>query len=166
MKHLILMRHAKSDWSSGAASDHDRPLNARGRRSAAALGDYLRKNELLPDQVLCSSAERAGETLLRLRLPEGPEFSFTRRLYLASHHDILAALQRATGRCVLIVGHNPGIGIAASEVLAAPPTGSPGLDKYPTGATLVADFEIDDWAQADWGMATARHFVVPRDLER
>ena len=166
MKRLILMRHAKSDWSSGATSDHDRPLNARGRRSAAALGEFLRENDFLPDQVLCSSAERTGETLLRLKLPESAKVTFTRNLYLASHHDILTALRRATGHCVLMMGHNPGIGIAASEILTAPPTSSPGFDKYPTGATLVADFDIDDWGQADWGTANARHFVVPRDLER
>jgi phosphohistidine phosphatase len=38
MKRLILMRHAKSDWSGGALTDHDRMLNKRGRVSAAALG--------------------------------------------------------------------------------------------------------------------------------
>ena len=165
MKRLILMRHAKSDWSSGAASDHDRPLNTRGRRSAAALGDFLRDNDLLPDQVLCSSAERTGETLLRLKLPEGVDVTFTRDLYLATHNDILRALQKATGQTVLIVGHNPGMGITASEILTAPPAEAPQFDKYPTGATLVADFEIEDWSQADWGNANARHFVVPRDLE-
>ena len=52
MKRLILMRHAKSDWSTGGA-DHQRPLNKRGRNSAKALGDWLRAqgvniNEALP----------------------------------------------------------------------------------------------------------------------
>jgi phosphohistidine phosphatase len=29
MKRLLVMRHAKSDWTT-AASDHSRPLNPRG----------------------------------------------------------------------------------------------------------------------------------------
>jgi phosphohistidine phosphatase len=64
---------------------------------------------------------------------------------------------------VLILGHNPGIGICASEIVAEPPQ-DPQFTQYPTGATLVADFDIDDWQEADWGKAIARHFVVPRAL--
>ena len=30
MLRLILMRHAKSDWSTPSNGDHDRPLNKRG----------------------------------------------------------------------------------------------------------------------------------------
>ena len=58
MLRLILMRHAKSDWSHLDLSDHDRPLNNRGKASAAALGDWLRVKSYLPDQVLSSTAAR------------------------------------------------------------------------------------------------------------
>ena len=37
VKRLILMRHAKSDWSA-SGDDHSRPLNARGMDSAPAMG--------------------------------------------------------------------------------------------------------------------------------
>jgi len=163
MKRLILMRHAKSDWSSGAASDFERSLNARGRASATALGDWLRGLDLMPDQVLSSAAERTGETCLRLRLPDGTAQQFTRDLYLATHQEIMAQLRGAQGDVVLVVGHNPGIGNAAVNMVTAAPA-HPQFDSYPTGATLVADFEIGDWRDADWGQANARHFVVPRDL--
>jgi phosphohistidine phosphatase len=163
MKRLILMRHAKSDWSGGGASDHDRTLNPRGRAAAVALGDWLRRHDLIPDQVLSSSATRTGETCIGLALPKGTDTTFTRDLYLASHHDILNVLRGATGGTVLILGHNPGIGICASEIVAEPPQ-DPQFNQYPTGATLVTDFDIDDWQEADWGKAIARHFVVPRAL--
>lgn len=163
MKRLILMRHAKSDWSDGAASDFERPLNPRGRHAATALGDWLRAQDVMPDAVLSSAAERTGETTLLLALPEGTAKHFTRDLYLATHHDILRALRGASGDTVLIVGHNPGMSIVASEVLAQRPD-HPQFEQYPTGATLIAEFDIDDWKNADWGMANARHFVVPRDL--
>ena len=34
MKRLILMRHAKSSWKDSALSDHERPLNKRGREAS------------------------------------------------------------------------------------------------------------------------------------
>lgn len=164
MKRVIVMRHAKSDWSGTAMTDHDRALNKRGRSSAVALGNWLRDIDLTPDTILCSSAMRTRETLLRLNLAE-PETdtTTTRDLYLASEDQILAALQRAKGACVLIIGHNPGIGTFAANILGATHP-HPEFRMYPTGATLIADFDIDTWARANWQNAIARHFTVPRDL--
>lgn len=164
MKRLILMRHAKSDWSGGASNDHDRILNPRGQKAAAALGDWLRTNDLIPDQVLSSSSRRTRETLDRLHLPDEIDVGFLRPLYLAPAQVILNTLKAATGETVLIIGHNPGIGMMAEGALKTLPD-DPQFMQYPTGATLVADFGITDWADADWGKANARHFVVPRALE-
>jgi len=163
MKRLILMRHAKSDWSGGPSSDHDRPLNPRGRTASKALGAWLRAEGLVPDQVLCSSAMRTRETCLRLQLPEDTPTAETRALYLASADEIRAALTQAHGDTVLLIAHNPGIGLAAEAFVAVPPD-HPQFAQYPTGATLVAEFEIEDWSQAGWGQANARHFVVPREI--
>mgnify|MGYP003643450628 CR=1 FL=1 len=163
MKRLILMRHAKSDWSGGQGDDHGRQLNARGRKNAGAMGDWMRSQDLMPDQIICSSAARTRETLERLDLPSETPVEFTRNLYLATHSDILKVLQSAEGRTVLMLGHNPGISIAAAELLAACP-GHAEFDNYPTCATLVADFDVEDWREAGWGKGNARHFVVPRDL--
>ncbi len=163
MKRLILMRHAKSDWSGALTSDHDRMLNPRGRQGAAALGDWLRTAELPPDEVLCSSAARTRETFVRLDLPEDITAHFERGLYLASEDQILDRIQRAKGEVVLVIGHNPGIGYCAERLLPAPPD-HPQFGKYPTGATLVADFEIDHWADARWHSASCVDFVTPRSL--
>lgn len=163
MKRLILMRHAKSDWSGGPANDHDRPLNPRGRKAATALGGWLSSHEIVPDQVLSSTSARTTETLKRLNLPPEIDTQFLRTLYLAPAEVILNTLQEAKGDCVLMIGHNPGIGMTAEAILESLPA-HPKFTAYPSGATLVADFDIADWSQADWGNANARHFTVPRDL--
>jgi phosphohistidine phosphatase len=163
VKRLILMRHAKSDWSGGVASDFDRPLNPRGRRAAAALGQWLRDNDLLPDQVLCSAAMRTKETCVRLALPQETEVHFLKGLYLAEADKILNTLKTATRPTVLMIGHNPGIGEMAEDLCADAPD-HPQFRQYPTGATLVAEFDVETWAEADWGKANARHFIVPRAL--
>ncbi len=111
---LILMRHAKSSWKQSDLSDHDRRLNQRGRDSADAMGDWLRKKGFAPDTVLSSSAERTLETYAHLRFDVPPEF--TRRLYLAPAPAMLDALRSATGKTILLLGHNPGIGELAERL--------------------------------------------------
>ena len=61
-RRLILTRHAKSDWDDPMLDDHDRPLNKRGQRSAAELGEWLHSRGYEPDEVLCSTALRTRET--------------------------------------------------------------------------------------------------------
>lgn len=158
---LILMRHAKSSWDSPTATDHARPLNGRGRRSAKALGDWMRQKGWLPDEVLCSSSVRTRETLDGLGLDV--QVQYLDDLYHAEPGQMLNCLQKATGGRVLVLGHNPGIGEFAARILSAPPSHSRFYD-YPTGATLVAGFEIEQWAQAGWDQGKALDFVVPREL--
>lgn len=163
MKRLILMRHAKSDWSAGQQNDHDRVLNARGRQSAEALGGWLKTEGVLPDQILCSDAQRTRETLHLLDLPQGIDTTFTRALYLATHNEMLGELRQATGDTVLMVGHNPGISIVASQIVGEAP-GHPRFEEYLTGATLVATLNVEGWQDVEWGTAKVMNFVVPADL--
>ncbi len=161
MKRLILMRHAKSDWGDPTLPDHARPLNRRGRRSAAALGAWLRAEGVVPNEILCSPATRTRQTCALLRLPLAP--CLVDSLYMAGPEDMLAVLRAAHADTVLMIGHNPGIAEFAARLLAAPPD-HPRFDDYPTGATLVADFAISDWAMLKEGTGHAARFVIPRDL--
>ncbi|WP_297781405.1 histidine phosphatase family protein [uncultured Roseovarius sp.] len=161
MKTLILMRHAKSDWGDPRLPDGARPLNARGRKASTALGHWLRAQDLLPDQILCSSAERTQETCTRLKLATPPDL--TDALYLAEADEMLAVLRHATGHQVLMLGHNPGIAEFAALLVAAPPDHER-FDDYPTGATLIARFDIDDWSALHPGTGTVEQFLTPHDL--
>ncbi len=55
-RHLLLLRHAKSAWNTGAAKDFDRPLANRGERDAPTMGKWLKKQGLVPDTVISSPA--------------------------------------------------------------------------------------------------------------
>lgn len=134
---IILLRHAKSDWSTPGQPDHDRPLNARGRAAAARMGDWLRSRGHVPDLVLCSDAARTRETLKGLGLPE-TRTEHRADLYQADAEAILAAVAAADATCVLVVGHNPGLAEAARRACATPPA-HPDFARYPTGACTVID---------------------------
>jgi len=60
MKTLLILRHAKSSWKHPELSDHDRPLNKRGKRDAPIIGKLLRKKGLVPDVIFSSTAVRAN----------------------------------------------------------------------------------------------------------
>lgn len=158
---LILVRHAKSSWDRPALSDHDRPLNKRGRASARAIGDWLRKENLLPDQVLTSSAQRTLETCALMGMGTAPQAD--RSLYLAGADTLLRALHQASGQCTMLLGHNPGIGEFAERLATALPAHPRFLD-YPTGATTLFDFSPDSWKDISYGSGKVKSFVIPREL--
>ncbi|WP_299817201.1 histidine phosphatase family protein [uncultured Jannaschia sp.] len=134
---LILLRHAKSDWSDPAKDGRDRPLNERGRAAAEKIGSWLKSRHYLPDLVLCSDALRTRQTLSSLDLPETAT-EFRADLYEAEAATILEIATGQNAECVLVVGHNPGIGTAAADACATPPS-HPDFLRYPTGACTVID---------------------------
>jgi phosphohistidine phosphatase len=158
---LILTRHAKSAWDTNAPSDHARPLNKRGRRSAAALGRWLKDHSHVPDQVLSSSSQRTRETceLMGLNAPA----TFTERLYHASSDIMFSVLREAEQPCILMLSHNPGIAAFAHSMARRPPD-HVRFDDYPTGATLILRFKFNSWSELTWGSGKVMDFVVPREL--
>ena len=84
---LILTRHAKSSWDDPFMNDHDRPLNKRGRKSAPAIGDWLRENGWLPDEVISSTATAHARDVGQDGAGRCRTIRFTRNLYHADPDD-------------------------------------------------------------------------------
>lgn len=113
MKTLLLMRHAKSSWQDASLPDHDRPLNARGKRDAPRMGQWLREQDLVPELIVSSSARRARKTADKVaaacHYPH--EVLRERSLYHAGPEDwytFVRTLPADVDRA-LCIGHNPGL---------------------------------------------------------
>ncbi|MBC7441504.1 MAG: histidine phosphatase family protein [Ramlibacter sp.] len=108
---LILLRHAKSDWS-GAETDADRPLADRGLRQAPASGRWLADNVDGIDLAVVSPAARARRTwaLASAELEIRPPTRFDDRVYAASAGELLGIVRGLPDdvATVVLVGHNPG----------------------------------------------------------
>ncbi|MCZ0961489.1 SixA phosphatase family protein [Paracoccus benzoatiresistens] len=160
-RRLILTRHAKSAWDDPALADHDRPLNDRGRRSARALGDWMASRGYEPEEVLCSSAARTQETwavIASAPLEVRPVLRIEPGLYHATPEKMLTILKTATYPTVMMLGHNPGISEFAALLPARLPM-DPDFRRFPTAATLVVDFQVDNWSQIEPGQGSVMDFV-------
>ncbi|RVV97104.1 histidine phosphatase family protein [Mesobaculum littorinae] len=162
---LILVRHAKSSWDNPTVDDHDRSLNGRGREAAPRMGAWMAERGHVPDCAAVSTARRAVETWEGLcsAWPTVPQTAFKSSLYHAGPDRMLSVLRLARGTRLLMVGHNPGIGAFATQILRHRPTHE-AFTRFPTTAVLVADFDIDSWEDAAFAGAETVDFAVPRDL--
>jgi phosphohistidine phosphatase len=121
---LILLRHAKSDWS-GEQPDVERPLAGRGRRQAPDAGRWLAANVDGIGVAVVSPAARARSTweIVSGELDAPPSTRVDDRLYAASADELLAVVHDlpADAETAVLVGHNPGFEELA-ELLTGEPT--------------------------------------------
>ena len=170
MKHIFLLRHAKSSWDNPALADFDRPLAPRGRRAVVRLARYMQEAALSFDQVLCSGAERARETWRRIAEEMGSNVptDYEDALYMAGEQALMARLRGldSTVNAVLVVGHNPDLETLAQRLCHnGENTALARLEaKYPTGGLAEIDLDCADWPSLKDGCGTLKRFTVPREL--
>ncbi|HEX4985497.1 MAG TPA: histidine phosphatase family protein [Burkholderiales bacterium] len=113
---LILWRHA--DAADGSP-DLARPLTAKGERQAAEVAGWLKPRLPKKTCVLVSPARRALQTADALT----GDYEIVRDLAPgASPQAVLAAAQWPEhGGAVLVVGHQPTLGLVASTLMAGEP---------------------------------------------
>ena len=145
MKHLLIVRHAKSAWSDASLRDFDRPLNKRGEHDAPEMGARLKSRSLVPQQMIASPARRALRTAQLLAAQfDYPvaDIEIVDGLYEAGTGDWLAligALPEAL-ECVLAVGHNPTITELANLLCPAAR-----IDNVPTCGVLRLGYGSTPW---------------------
>ena len=169
---LLLLRHAKSDWSE-ELDDHERPLSSRGKKAAPKIGSYMHSKGYEPALVLCSTARRTRETLdlVLPKLRTKPKILHQRALYLADWPHLLATVRKTKPVSpVLLVGHNPGMEQLAIALALHPKNPAERgraerlAQKFPTGALAVLDFDVKTWSAIAPGAGTLADYIRPKDL--
>jgi len=168
MRTLTLLRHAKSGWDAPVARDFDRPLNARGRKAARAMGREMRRLGLGFDVVLASPAVRVTETLTELAQGYGAavDTQFDEAVYLAPAETLLALVRAVddSDARLLLVGHNPGMEQLALLLAGAGALRDEIAAKYPTAALAEIGFDVAHWREVAPGKGRLARFIRPREL--
>jgi phosphohistidine phosphatase len=146
MKTLLILRHAKSSWKNSYLGDYDRPLNKRGKRDGPRMGALLRREQLIPDLIISSSAVRAIMTAETVAKYAGydREIAVTRSLYHADPSSYFNVLNELVGDYdrVMVVGHNPGMEELLEELTNV-------YERMTTATLAQVILPIDDWQQLD-----------------
>lgn len=112
MRHLYLVRHAKSSWNDSRLPDKERPLNKRGLKNAPEMGLRLAEKNRSVDLLISSPANRALTTASflasALTYPEA-SIQINDDLYfngLSSQLNLIRNTDSSTWN-LMLVGHNP-----------------------------------------------------------
>ena len=151
MKTLLMMRHAKSSWESGVKTDHERPLNKRGRRDAPVMAQLLCSNDLVPELIVLSDSKRTCETLELMqsvfeKFGADPTIDEDGSFYHAPAEEWLDKLVELPDEfsTVMFLGHNPG-----AEELVLRLTRE--YHTMPTAAIACFEYQVESWKDCDDG---------------
>ncbi len=163
MKTLLILRHAKSSWKQTGISDHDRPLNNRGKMSAPRMGQLIYEEDIVPEIILSSTARRARDTADLVAEASGfqGEVIYLEDFYHAWPSDYIDAVRNLSDdlNSAMVVGHNPGMELLLEQV-----TGE--AERFPTAALAVISLPIVYWSQLnDETEGEIIRFWIPRELQ-
>jgi phosphohistidine phosphatase len=163
MKHLFLVRHAKSDWGNLVLSDFERPLNERGNRDKIIMGKRLKEKSIKLDSFISSSAIRTTQTSMALanemNFP-AQKIHFSEEIYHASPSVMLSFINKTEdeNNHLMLVGHNPGISMLCDYLC------NYSID-FPTLGVAKISFETDRWLEVSAQMGTLEWFDFPKKTE-
>ncbi len=111
---LLLLRHATAVSSFDVASDYKRALTAHGEIEAESIARWVYAEQVAPDKVISSPAQRAKQTTELLCAELGfptRHVQWVDGIYEASCEDLVKILTTCDAEIspILLVGHNPGL---------------------------------------------------------
>ena len=163
LKHLTLLRHAKSSWDNPDLNDFERPLNKRGQRDAPLMGSYLAGQGVSFDLFLVSPATRArmtAEAIAEQLTIDSECLTFNKKIYQATVGELVALLRTIAEdrQNVLLVGHNPGITDLANYLVDGR------LENIPTCGVFSVDLQVPSWQQLGRGAARLLFYDYPKGI--
>jgi len=149
-RQLLLLRHGKSSWDT-FDSDFERPLTDKGQQSVKRVAIYMLQNNLVPDFILSSPAQRAIHTSSIICDSLGLKSDAIHtdsQIYNARYEELLTVIAQCPqqSRRVLLVGHNPSLEELV-EFLCVKPTGSGNNLIHLSPSTLVQLETNNDWGE-------------------
>lgn len=144
MKAVLLIRHAKSDWSGAFQTDFERQLNERGKRDAPEMAKRLLKKDITIDAFISSAAERAYETCVCFAKAydvKEKKIHKEKSLYEAPAEAYANVIAHANDDddCIAVFGHNPGITFYANSLTETK------VDNMPTCAVFAVKAHVKHW---------------------
>lgn len=112
---LVLWRHAEATLESAAGDDLGRELTAKGERQAERMAEWLNRRLAHSTRILVSPAVRCQQTAKTL----GRKFRTVADLAPGTGPEALLQVARwpDANEPVLLIGHQPTLGLAASLAL-------------------------------------------------
>jgi phosphohistidine phosphatase len=166
-RQLLLMRHGTA-VKDASIEDSLRPLKDKGKRGAQRMGVWLSQQQLEPDCIIASPAERALTTAEKTCKAMGRGSAgiiAEPRLYQVDDGsgilEVLANLPSSYRR-VMLVGHNPSLQWVLRYLIAADDHNPPKL-----APASLAQLQLpEDWPAMMPGCATLLNLVHARTLPK
>ncbi|WP_297983145.1 histidine phosphatase family protein [uncultured Chryseobacterium sp.] len=159
MKTLILVRHAKSDWTHDLP-DFDRPLNDRGHKDAPRMARFVHEKGIEIQQFVTSPAKRALTTCRYFsEVYENKDIKKVEELYHASSKEFLETINELDDKFdhVALFSHNNGISDFASSLTSEPVL-------FPTCGVAVFEIDCEEWSQFEGAEKKLLHFFAPKEV--
>jgi phosphohistidine phosphatase len=162
-RYLYLVRHAQSAEKQVNQNDFGRELTSTGVKQALLVGNYLLQQQIMPDVIMTSTAERARMTasVMADALKADPEkINLQEDLYEASTRTFFQFITQLEDHLhhVLCVAHNPVVTYLAEYL-----TGAEVGDMVPAGMAMIK-FNIQSWKEVSQGNGELENYITPEML--
>ncbi len=160
MKHIYLIRHAKSDWSDPSLDDFDRGLSLRGKRDIHLMAKWMKEKKIIPDYVLSSSAKRAKRTakglLTEARIDK--KIAYKKALYFTTPEHMIEIIKMIDDKYkeVFLFGHNPEMTELVNLLLEE------SIENVPTLGIVGLQSHIKSWKKFEPQNVRLDFFIYPK----
>lgn len=163
MKTLYFIRHAKSSWDFPQLADDERPLTEKGIKRTKKLGSYLGNNEILPELIISSYANRAFHTAQiiakKIGFPE-KDIKIDRSIYSSSIDNIFSIIFGISDNynSIMLFGHNPTFTNLANYFIENK------IENLPTSGFVSIEFETENWNEIANCKIKNTTVIFPKEL--
>jgi phosphohistidine phosphatase len=162
-RYLYLVRHAQSAEKQVNQNDFGRELTSTGVKQALLVGNYLLQQQIMPDIIMTSTAERARMTASMIAdalKTDIEKISLQEDLYEASTRTFFQFLTQLEDHLhhVMCVAHNPVVTYLAEYL-----TGAEVGDMVPAGLAIIK-FNIQSWKEVSQGNGELENYITPEML--